>query len=136
MGRMTFSMASAPMSYMRRGSKRGFAGRAWYLMTKTGATRTLDNARDRLEIDLPVHPLELSDGIAWEHRHMSERRNLRLDMAGKDTTPLIWKFGYDDVRRILAGNDDFDTLASLELDPDGVGLPNGKIEERKEETEE
>ena len=89
-------------------------------MTKTGATRTLDNARDRLEIDLPVHPLELSDGIAWEHRHMSERRDLRLDMAGKDTTPLIWKFGYDDASRIPVGNDDFDTLASLELDPDRV----------------
>ena len=54
----------------------------------------------------------------------------------EDTTPLIQKLGYDDARRIPVGNYDLDTLASLELDPDGVMLPNGEIEERKEETEE
>ena len=54
-----------------------FRWQVMYLMTKTGATRTLDNARDRLEIDLPVHPLESSGGIAWEHRRKSEQDELR-----------------------------------------------------------
>ena len=60
--------------------------------------------------------------IAWEHRRMSEREDLRDATPTKDTIPLIWTLQQQREDRIRMGNYDLDTLATLEPDPDGVML--------------
>ena len=100
--------------------KARFRWHGMYLMTKTGEKRPVGDLDNPLNADLPVRPLELSDGIAWEHRRMSERGDLRNATITEDTTPLIWTLQQQIVDRFSAGNYDLDTLATLEPDPDGM----------------
>ena len=100
--------------------KTRFRWHGMYLMAKTGKKRPVGEIEDPLNTDLPVRPLELSDGIAWEHRRMGERGDLRAAIPTKDTTPLIRTLQQQD--RFSVGNYDLDTLATLKLDPDGVVL--------------
>ena len=102
--------------------KARFRWHGMYLMAKTGATRTFDGAGGQSEINLPVHPLELSDSIAWEHRRMSERGDLRHSIDTEDTPLLIWTLQQQSAHRSLVANYDLETLATLEPDPDGMVL--------------
>jgi len=109
--------------------KARFRWHGMYLMAKTGKKRPIGEIENPLNTDLPVRPLELSDGIAWEHRRISERQDLRDVTPTKDSVPLIWTLQQQD--RISVGNYDLDTLATLELDPDGVMLTQYDYQECK-----
>ena len=91
-----------------------------YLMEKrTGNIRPIDDATPPLNISPPIHPLSWSDGIAWEHRRISERKDLWAANPSEDKEAgLIWALDpQDDV-----ANYDLETLSMLDLDSDGMAL--------------